>query len=381
MDIKKSKSPRTLKEIKNKSKEPKHFQFTTTKDIKKEVRKKGGPLNKELIEEKEEAYKQQQKELKPKKNLKYLFFKILNKIRDIPSKFSNDLPYNLKSLYWGILGTMVGFGFAILLFPTRPGLFAVFFTTIFLTPFIQKQIKYNEILIGRTEQIKKDGVTITKFHIKHDSKFSFKDFYLENRNILNTYLNFFLGIMLVIICLIAIIPQSTSQTLFSDQGWDNKLLPSKNIGFEGQNKNLVFAEIFTNNLSVLIVTFVIALVFPLGAAMIIVWNAIFWGVVFTQYALTYSSLYSVAFVSVLLPLLLSVATHMILEIISYFFGAMSGNLLAIGFKREKLDSERLFKVIKYCTILLLFGLGFLFLGIFTEVYLFDFLKNFFFGLF
>ena len=187
--------------------------------------------------------------------------------------------------------------------------------------------------------------------------------------------------MLVIILLIAVIPKNTSAHLFSQQGWDNKLLPSKNIGFQDTDKSVVFWNIFSNNFSVLIVCFLLALIFPLGAIMLIVWNAIYWGVVFTQYALFYSAAYQVTFLAVLLPLLLSVSLHTILEIFSYFFAAMSGNLLAIAIKKERKNFERLFTIIKYCMVLLLCGLCFFILGAFTEVYLFDFIKNIFFSIF
>ncbi|MDD3178350.1 MAG: stage II sporulation protein M [Candidatus ainarchaeum sp.] len=324
------------------------------------------------------------KAFRPKKHIvKNKFLEILDYIKSIPERLADDLPRNLKSLYFAILGTMVGFCFAILLFPNNPGVFAVFLTTLFLAPFIQKQIRYNELLVGRTERVESKGITLFKFKPSFSNKIdlSFKQLYYENKEILSVYLNFFLGIFLVVISLVAFIPQEYSSSLFSSNGWNDSLLPSKDIGFSNQSKQSVFLDIFVNNFSVMLVALIIALVFPLGAILIIVWNAVYWGVVFTQYSLTYALFYQTGFFAFLIPLLLSVLPHMILEIISYFLGAMSGNLLSVGISKEKIESDRFINIIKYCFILLAFAIGFLFVGVFTEVYIFDILKNFFFSLF
>jgi uncharacterized membrane protein SpoIIM required for sporulation len=350
------------------TKDKKTFGYVKPMSISNQAKKLGKPLN------------TLPKKPRTKITFKQILYLIITYFKELPTKFANDLPYGLKSLYYGILGCMVGFGFAILLFPENPGIFAILFITVFLTPFIQRQIKYNELMIGRTEQVRKKGVTLVKFGMKSE-KFSFKDFFMENKGILKTYFYFFIGVMLVIISLIAVVPQETSSNLFNDQGWEKNLIPSKNLGFENVDKPTLLRSIFTNNLSVLLVAFILALVFPLGAVMIIVWNAIYWGVVFTQYALIYSSMYGVGFLAILVPLLLSVSVHMILEIISYFFAAVSGNILAIGIIKEKHNPDRMMTIIRYCIILLLFALGFLFIGVFTEVYLFDVLKNIFFSIF
>ncbi len=350
-------------------KDKKEIGFVSSMSISKEADKKGQPINEPKPEQR-----------KPTNPIKEIPLSIFNYFKELPSKFKNGFPPNLQSLFYSVLGTMIGFGFAILLFPDKPGFFAIFLTTLFLAPFIQKQIKLNELLVGRTEQVKQKGISLFKFNLRSD-KFSFMGFYNDHKAIVSTYFYFFLGIILVIILLIAVIPRNTSAHLFGEQGWDDKLLPTKNIGFEGQDKNSIFWSIFTNNLSVLIVCFIIALVFPLGAILLIVWNAIYWGVVFTQYALFYSSHYNVAFILIILPLLLSVALHVILEAAAYFFASISGNLLAVGIKKERNDSDRMFTIIRYCLILLLCGFFFFLAGALAEVYIFDILKNIFFGIF
>jgi uncharacterized membrane protein SpoIIM required for sporulation len=320
------------------------------------------------------------KERKPI-TIKEIIFRIVNFFVRTPTFFTKFLNMSGRFIYYSILGTMISFCFAILLFPENPGLFSVFFLTIFLAPFVIKEINLNILLMGRTKQVEEKGVTITSFKIKDNEQFSLEEFYEENRKMLSAYFFFFVGIMLVVIALIIFMPINHSAQLFSQQGWSNTLMPTKEIGFEGMNKLSVFGDIFKNNFSVMIVSFIVALIFPLGALLMIIWNAMYWGLAFTQFAVFYSSAYNVNLLFVLLPLLLSVALHTLIEAICYFFAAMSGSTLSIGFQKEKLDSDRFFYIFKYCLILMAFAVFFLILGSVVEVFVFDFLKNFFFSFF
>lgn len=314
-------------------------------------------------------------------SFKELIYRITTFFVRLPTFVTKFLSTSGKYIYYAILGTMISFCFAILLFPDNPGLFSVFFLTIFLAPFVIKEINLNVLLMGRTKQVEHKGVTITSFKIKDNEQFSIEEFYEENRKMLSAYFFFFVGIMLVVIALIVFMPIEYSEQLFSQQGWSSTLMPTKEIGFEGLNKWSVFGDIFKNNFSVMIVSFIVALVFPLGALLMIVWNAMYWAVAFTQFAVFYSVSYNVNLLFILLPLLLSVALHTLIEAICYFFAAMSGSTLSLGFQREKLDSDRFFYIFKYCLILMAFAVFFLILGSIFEVFVFDFLKNFFFSFF
>ena len=314
-------------------------------------------------------------------SFKELIYRITTFFVRLPTFVTKFLNTSGKYIYYAILGTMISFCFAILLFPDSPGLFSVFFLTIFLAPFVIKEINLNILLMGRTKQVEHKGVTITSFKIKDNEQFSIEEFYEENRKMLSAYFFFFVGIMLVVIALIVFMPIEYSEQLFSQQGWSSTLMPTKEIGFEGLNKWSVFGDIFKNNFSVMIVSFIVALVFPLGALLMIVWNAMYWAVAFTQFAVFYSVSYNVNLLFILLPLLLSVALHTLIEAICYFFAAMSGSTLSLGFQREKLESDRFFYIFKYCLILMAFAVFFLILGSIFEVFVFDFLKNFFFSFF
>ncbi|MFA7709159.1 MAG: stage II sporulation protein M [archaeon] len=312
---------------------------------------------------------------------KEITYRLTKFFTGMPTFFTKFLNSSGRAIYYSILGTMVSFIFAILLFPTNPGIFSVFFLTIFLAPFVIKEINLNVLLAGRTTKVENKGVSLTSIKVKENEQFSIEDFYEENKKILSIYFFFFIGIMAVVIALIVFMPINYSAQLFSQQGWSSILMPTKDIGFEDTNKLTVFFDIFKNNFSVMLVCFIVALVFPLGALLMIVWNAMYWAVAFTQYAVFYSHAYNVNLLFILMPLLLSVAMHTLIEAICYFFSSMAGNTLSIGIKKEKFDSDRFFYLLKYCLILLAFAAFFLILGSVIEVFVFDFLKNFFFSLF
>ena len=349
------------KEIKETSKKTKLIQLSVSDKNKKEVK----PLKKE----------------KREFTIKEFIFKLTKFISGIPEFFTNFLDSSFKRIYYAIIGTMLSFGVALVLFPENAGLFSVFFITIFLAPIALTETNLNLLFVGRTQKVEDKGVSLTKFNVKESTKFSFISFFEENKKLLSIYFFFFIGIMLVVICLISFMPSQFSAELFSQQGWNNVLMPSRSIGFAGLDKGAIFLDILKNNFSVMLICFIIALIFPLGALLMIVWNAMYWAVSFSQYALFYSKVYHVTLLSILIPLILSVSLHTIVEATCYFFAAMAGAFMAMGIKKEKLDSDRFFYLFKYCIILLTFSLVFLILGSFFEVFAFDAIKNFFFGLF
>jgi hypothetical protein len=349
-----------------------------TDSTKKNKKRIIGKIEQISVNQKYKTKKYKSKIIKKKLHFIDYLFIIIKNLKKLPNFISEILGLSKKYLFYGMLGTMLSFIFAIKLFPEIPGIFAVFFCTLFISPFILKETRYAATLSGRTHTQETKGVKLTSFSVK-ENRFSIKDFYEENRRTLSIYLYFFIGIMIVIIFLIAIIPPELSQSLFSFQGWENNLIPSKNIGFEGLNKGVIFKEILLNNLSVLFVCFIVALFFPIGATLMIVWNAMYWAVSFSQYALYYSSYYNISFLTIFIPLILSISLHTIIEAICYFFASISGNTLSIGISKEPFGSDRFVYIIKYSSRILLFSVIFLLLGSFIETFVFDILKNIFFS--
>jgi uncharacterized membrane protein SpoIIM required for sporulation len=287
---------------------------------------------------------------------------------------------NLKKMFIASSGLLIAIVISYFIFPENIGLFTIILTTLFLMPYIYKESKYNQLIFGRKKEIEKDGVSITQMSPSYKGGLRLNQVYSNNQKLIDLYLLFFIGILFTILLLILVLPSNLSSTIFSSVGWDDNLIPSKQIGFENQDKLTLFKEIGINNLSVIFVCFLFALIFPSAGILIVVWNAVFWGVVFTQYTLVYSFIYDMPYTIVFLGIFWSSIPHIFLEAISYFFSAIAGILLAISIKTDLGDLDRFSLVLKYCIILLAFAIVFVLAGSFFEIYVFDMLKNLFFKL-
>jgi hypothetical protein len=315
-----------------------------------------------------------------KKNTKRTIIPL--KKEKIKFNFKNTFSFlknNYRNLFLAMFKTIIAIFISVVLFPENPGVFIIVLTTLFLTPYIYKQSKLNSLLFGKkTEVTYKD---VSMYQMSMPSKtFSFSRVYYENKDILTDYLMFFLGVFFTIILFILIMPHSVSETVFSGSGWSENLIPSKNIGFENSNKISEFKIITVNNLSVLLICFIFALLFPTAGLLIIVWNAVFWGVIFTQYAVVYSALYNVTFNSIFLPVLVSSIPHILIEMIGYFLATTSGIILALSIKKDFNNPDKFTIVLKYAIVVLAISIIFVVAGSLFEVYFFDILKTFFFSL-
>lgn len=288
----------------------------------------------------------------------------------------NFLKENYKNIFIAMGKTILAIIISLILFPENPGVFIIVLITLFLTPYIYKQTTLNRLLFGSKVEVKYKNVSMYQM-VLPSKIFSFSKVYYENKDILTDYLMFFIGIFFTIILFILVMPHSVSENVFSGNGWTDNLIPSKNIGFENSNKLTEFKLISINNLSVLIVCFIFALLFPTAGILIIVWNAIYWGVVFTQYSLVYSNIYNVGFNSIFLPVLLSSIPHIFIEMMGYFLATTGGIILALGIRKDFQDTDKFNLILKYCVVVLAIAIIFMVAGSLFEVYFFDILKNIF----
>lgn len=285
---------------------------------------------------------------------------------------------NYRNLFLAMFKTIIAIFISVVLFPENPGVFIIVLTTLFLTPYIYKQSKISALLFGKKTEVTYKDVSMYQMSVPSKS-FSFSKVYYENKDVLTDYLMFFLGIFFTIILFILIMPHQVSENVFSGSGWSENLIPSKNIGFEHSNKLSEFKIITVNNLSVLLICFIFALLFPTAGLLIIVWNAVFWGVIFTQYAVVYSSFYNVTFNSIFLPVLVSSIPHILIEMFGYFFATTSGIILALGIKKNFNNTDKFTMILKYVIVVLAISIIFVVAGSLFEVYFFDILKNVFFS--
>ncbi len=322
-----------------------------------------------------------------KKNLKNSKFKktIKNKSKIKTFSFNyfkenkQSLLTNFKYLGLGAISILIAIFISYFLFPENVGIFTIILTTLFLMPYIFKHSKYRYLLYGKKTEVEKDGAKLIQF-TPTSSKFTINKVYDEHRDLINIYFLFFIGILLAILLFILVFPSNVSSNVFSTVGWNDNLIPTKQFGFEGQDKLSAFKSIATNNLSVIFVCFLFALIFPSAGILIIVWNAVFWGVVFTQYTLTYSALFSIKFPIAFLSIFWSALPHVLIEAISYFLATISGILLAFAIKNHFKNPDRLYLFIRYSLVLLAFAIIYMIAGTIFEIYLFDLLKNLFINL-
>lgn len=267
-----------------------------------------------------------------------------------------------------------------LLFEENIGIFTIVLTTLFLMPFIYKQSKYNYILFGRQNTISSSGLKMVEISSSTKSNLQISQVYQENSELIDTYLLFFIGVFVTIMLFILLAPNNLSGKIFSTVGWDSNLIPAKEFGFENTNKFSFFKEVALNNLSVLFVCFIFALIFPTAGILIVVWNAIVWGVIFSQYISAYSLIYNVPFQIVFLSVFWSAIPHIFLEAMAYFLSTISGIVLALSIKKDFNDPNRFLLVLKYSVVFLAFAILFMVIGTVYEIYVYDIFKNLFFNL-
>jgi hypothetical protein len=135
----------------------------------------------------------------------------------------------------------------------------------------------------------------------------------------------------------------------------------------------LFWSLFSWNLQVLLLCFIISLVAGNGAILFIAWNASVWGTIFGNLAKTAAFVSGANVFIVFLLIILSVFPHTFLEGLSYIVSTISGTTLSDGFCREKFLSRNFLKVFKYNMLFLLVAVLILVIACIVETFV---LNNF-----
>jgi uncharacterized membrane protein SpoIIM required for sporulation len=128
---------------------------------------------------------------------------------------------------------------------------------------------------------------------------------------------------------------------------------------------LNFYSIFTNNLRIMIIFFVLSLIFGAGSILFLAWNASVWGVVFGFMATRYINA-----IDTFVGTFLKVMPHMFLEAGGYFFAIIAGGIMSQAVLREKFGSNKFDYVMKDGSVFLIVSLLLLVLAAFVEVYVY-----------
>ncbi len=209
-----------------------------------------------------------------------------------------------------------------IVFPSSIGLFTTFLITFTMTPFMVNLISYEEA--KEEEEIKKKaGLNFLQRH--YDT--------------LIIYSSFFAGVILTLSIIFVFLPTDMVEKIFEDQINQIKLIRA-NILFVD-----TFEKILINNVGVLMISFVFALLFGAGAIFILSWNA---SVLATAIGLTAKSMGGLTALPAAFSLYIP---HGSLEILAYFIGGIAGGIASAVISKRK---SQMFGVIMKDSLFLLF---------------------------
>lgn len=249
--------------------------------------------------------------------------------------------YENKVLYiffFGLIFTLISSLITEMVFPSQPGLVAVFLVS----------------LVGAYPMItylrKKESEEMMK-------KMTEKKLLKRHENELAIYVSFFLGVMFGFIISAYIMPSyffEIQENVISGI----RSTVSGNIVIGG-----LFNVIISNNMWVFALTFIVSFLFSAGMIFILVWNASVLGVFLAR---TSKNIYQMHMLA------LSYLPHGILEIAAYILAGISGALLSYQFdyyyiRKTPYKKEAVFRALKDSVILLFIGMGFLIIAGIIEV--------------
>ncbi len=291
----------------------------------------------------------------------------------------------------GFIYAFIGILVAFFLFPSYIGIVSVFFTSMALMPAISKLIEELALSEGREKEIKEGGITLTELQFRAKN-FSVKGLWNDHKHLIQVYLFSFFGVFLLFSAMIFVLPQKngeyngiikfevtkngekqlvSDEFIFSEQFEAYQRISgnaSDECLFGSCEKFDFFVSIIKNNLWVLIVTFLVALIYGFGAIFIITWNASVWGIVFANRSLELAPLAGKNPIVFFGMLMLTVLPHTALEALTYFTAAISGGIASQGISKEDFESERFERILTHAFILMAVSLVLLVLAALMETY-------------
>ncbi|MCD6590848.1 MAG: stage II sporulation protein M [Candidatus Aenigmarchaeota archaeon] len=246
-------------------------------------------------------------------------------------------------LGWGY--SIVSIIMASFIFPADPSLPAIAFTSLLVLP-----------SLSRLFELKKEM-------LEEENVFSFRKLFLRNKEFVKVYLFLSLGIFLVYSTAAIILPAFQVNRLFETQ-----------LGIRGVHGRainfsiLIFWSIFTNNLLVLIVCFLMSLFTGDGGIFMITWNLSVWGTIFGVTARNAAAASGYNPIILFIIIMAVVLPHATLELLSYILASISGGVISKGLKVEGFKSSK-FKTLMYYNIaLLMIAINILILGGLIETF-------------
>ena len=219
-------------------------------------------------------------------------------------------PYEM--FFIGVLYSCIAVVASLLLFTDHVSMMIVFFTVLMCSRIMYKTIQIEE---------KKDFVYSSERRLLK-----------EHSRALALFTFLFLGITVCFSLWYIFLPAETTSTIFASQEASITSITGNAI-----NPGYLLKDIFFNNLRLLCICIVFALMFGFGAIFILAWNASVMGVVigsFVKNAIggNYFAAYSLG--------LLRYLTHGIPEIIAYFTAGLGTGIISIAIIRHDYKSKK-----------------------------------------
>jgi len=247
------------------------------------------------------------------------------------------------SLLLGFAFVFIGLITALIFFRADISVAMLFLVTLLLVPSLMR-------IIGLEEKIER------KFGIKH--------FFRNHKAILEIYLFLFLGIFAGYLVIgfgagdnLADISEEQMKVL------DGGLTADKIVEFSLNEKLSNVFGIFSENLLVALIFFVLSLFYGAGAIFLIVWNA---SIFSTFIVMTINNLSRGA--PNAMGLLGAFSLHLVPEVFGFLVAAIAGGVVSRALIKEKFGSEGLRNVFKDATVLMILSIVVLLLAAFLEAF-------------
>jgi len=253
--------------------------------------------------------------------------------------FLHDHPY--YGFLLGVGYTILGLFIALMIFPSDPALIAIGITCLFLMPSLSQLTNSKDISEKKTPHL----MRFLRMQVPH----------------IKVYVSIFFGIFFTFAFFSMILPKLAAGHLFNVQ---LAIVTGKAASFSWP----LFWDLFLWNMQVLGMCFFLSLIAGNGAIVFIAWNASVWGTIFGNLAKSAAIASTANLGIVFLLVILSVLPHTFMEGLSYMVSTISGTTMSDGIVREKLLSNRMWLIFKYNLVLLLIGIGILFIGMVIETY-------------
>jgi uncharacterized membrane protein SpoIIM required for sporulation len=242
------------------------------------------------------------------------------------------------------------------IFKQYSSLVMVFLTVLATVPFMYKTVKMEE----KADMTLKDESSVMKEHAR----------------VLEYLIFLFVGILISYSVWFVALPAGTVQTLFSTQLETISAINSKVVG-NAFSSSSIFAQIFFNNIKVLMFCLFFAFFYGVGAIFILTWNASVISAAvgdfvknkIAEYVANIGSINLFNYFHVFSLGLLRYSIHGIPEIAAYFIGGLAGGIISVAMINHDLESNKFKNIITDALDLSLIAVFILFFAALIEVFI------------